>query len=132
VGRFLLLALLFAPLANGQDRSRVKGEGGRFSIHCRSASLEEILRELAALSPMELWLEEGVAGKRVSADVEGATLKQAVEDLFEDVKDVNYVLAFDSSNPEKVTKIYAGVGGGGQLGREPTVSGKPPTRPQPF
>ena len=105
----------------------MKHERGRFWVQCQSASLEEILRELAALSPMELWLDEGLSGKRVSATVEGATLKQTIEDLLEEMTDVNYVLAFDPSNPERVTKIYAGGGGGGRLGREPTVAA-PPTK----
>jgi len=87
-----------------------------------------MLREIAALSPMELWLDEGLSGKRVSADVEGATLK-ALEDLFEDVDGLNYVLTFDPSNPERVTKIYAGGGGGGRLGREPTVAASGPASP---
>ncbi|MGH9392365.1 MAG: hypothetical protein ACRD1Z_22395, partial [Vicinamibacteria bacterium] len=117
----LVLAILFSSLGHGQDVSRVRRERGRFWIQCQSAPLQEVLREIAALSPMELWLDEGLSGKRVSADVEGATLKQALEDLFEDVGGVNYVLTFDPSNPERVTKIYAG-GGGGRLGREPTVA----------
>jgi hypothetical protein len=75
---------------------------------------------------MELWLDEGLSETRVSARVDGATLKQALEEVFEKVKDVNYVLAFDPSNPERVTKIYAGGGGGGRLGREPTVAASEP------
>jgi hypothetical protein len=81
-----------------------------------------VIRELAALSPMELWLDEGLSSKRVTAKVERATLKHALEELFEKATDVNYVFAFDRSNPERVTKIYAGSGGGGRLGREPTVT----------
>ncbi len=81
-----------------------------------------MIREFAALSPMELWLEEGLSGKRVTASVKGATLKQALEDLFEELTDVNYVFTLDPANPERVTKIYAGGGGGGRLSREPTVA----------
>jgi hypothetical protein len=132
VGKLLVLAFFLPPLAlaHGQDAPRVRQERGRFWIQCQSAPLEETLREIAALSPMELWLDEGLSGKRVSASVEGATLKQAIEDLFEKVKDVNYVLTFDPSNPERVTKIYAGGGGGGRLGREPTVTASEP-EPEP-
>jgi len=108
----------------------VRHERGRFWIECQSAPLEEMLREIAALSPMELWLDEGLSGKRVSASVEGATLKQALEDLFEEVTDVNYVFTFDPSNPERVTKVYAGGGGGGRLGREPTVAASEPPEPE--
>lgn len=108
----------------------MRHERGRFWIECQSAPLEEMLREIAALSPMELWLDEGLSGKRVSASVEGATLKQALEDLFEEVTDVNYVFTFDPSNPERVTKVYAGGGGGGRLGREPTVAAPEPPEPE--
>ena len=108
----------------------MRHERGRFWIECQSAPLEEMLREIAALSPMELWLDEGLSGKRVSATVEGATLKQALEDLFEEVTDVNYVFTFDPSNPERVTKVYAGGGGGGRLGREPTVAASEPPEPE--
>jgi hypothetical protein len=107
----------------------VRSEGGRFWIECRSAPLEDVLREIAAESPLELWLDEGLSGARVSASVEGATLKQALEEVFEDAKSVNYVLTFDSSNPERVTKLYAGAGGGGRLGREPTVAASEPEEP---
>jgi hypothetical protein len=131
VRKLLVLALFFSPLAHGQNASRVRHERGRFWIQCQSAPLDEMLREIAALSSMELWLDEGLAGKQVSATVEGATLKQALEDLFEEVADVNYVLTFDPSNPERVTKIYAGGGGGGRLGREPTVAASEPKKEKP-
>lgn len=104
----------------------MRHERGRFWIQCQSAPLEEMLREIAVLSPMELWLDEGLSGKRVSASVERATLKQALEALFEQAKDVNYVLTFDSLNPERVTKVYAGGAGGGRRGREPTVASSEP------
>lgn len=125
MSRLLVLLLFFGPFAHGQD-ARVRSEGGRFWIDCQSAPLEEVLREIAAHSPMELWLDEGLSGKRVSASAEGATLKQALEEVFEDVEDVNYVLTFDPSNPERVMKIYAGGGGAGRLGREPTVAASEP------
>ncbi len=120
MARVLVAALLLGTLAHAQT-PRVRKERGRFWIQCQSASLDEMVRELAALSPMELWLEEGLSGKRVTASIEGATLKQALEELFEEATDVNYVFTFDPANPERVTKIYAG-GGGGRLGREPTVA----------
>ncbi len=109
----------------------MRSEGGRFWIECQSAPLEEVLREIAADSPMELWLDEGLSEKRVSASLEGVTLKQALEEVFEEVKDVNYVLTFDPSNPERVTKLYAGGGGAGRLGREPTVAASEPEPMEP-
>jgi type II secretory pathway component GspD/PulD (secretin) len=107
VSRFLVLVLLVAPFARAQEVS-VRSERGRFWIDCQSAPLEEVLRKVAADSPMELWLDEGLSEKRVSARVDGATLKQVLEEVFEKVKDVNYVLTFDASNPERVTKIHGG------------------------
>ncbi len=121
MARVLLGVLLLGRLAHAQT-PRVWQEDGRFWIQCQSASLEEVVRELASLSPMELWLDEGLSSKRVTANIERATLKHALEELFEKATDVNYVFAFDRSNPERVTKIYAGSGGGGRLGREPTVA----------
>ena len=129
MSRILVLVLVVAPFARAQDVS-VRSERGRFWIDCESAPLEEVLRKVAADSPMELWLDEGLSDKRVSARVAGATLKQALEEVFEKVKDVNYVLTFDPSNPERVTKIYAG-GGGGRLGREPTVAASEPEPEEP-
>ncbi|MGH9392455.1 MAG: hypothetical protein ACRD1Z_22865 [Vicinamibacteria bacterium] len=129
--RFLVVVLFACPPANAQDASRVQTERGRFWIECQSAPLEEMLREIAALSPMELWLDEGLSEKRVSARVEGATLKQALEEVFGEVKDVNYVLTFDPSNPERVLKVYAGGSGGGRLGREPTVTAFEPEPEEP-
>lgn len=129
MSRFLVLVLFVAPFARAQEVS-VRSERGRFWIDCQSAPLEEVLRKVAADSPLELWLDEGLSEKRVSARVDGATLKQVLEEVFEKVKDVNYVLTFDPSNPERVTKIYAGGGGGGRLGREPTVAASEP-EPEP-
>lgn len=122
VAKVLLVALLLGTAAHAQSPSRVRREGGRFWVECQSAPLDEVIREFAALSPLELWLDEGLSGKRVTASVKGATLKQAFEDLFEELTDVNYVFTLDPANPERVTKIYAGGGGGGRLGREPTVA----------
>lgn len=123
-----MASLLIAAFA-GAETPRVRHEGGRFWIHCQSASLEEILREVADLSPMELWLEKGLSEKRVTVSIERATLKQALEEIFEKAPDVNYVLSFDRANPEKVSKIYAGSGGEGRLSREPTAT-TPPRRIQ--
>jgi hypothetical protein len=119
VARALLLALLAATFAQSQA-PRIRHEEGRFWVHCQSAPLEEILREIADLSPMELWLEEGLSAKRVTAKIERATLKQALEEIFDNAPGVNYVLSFDRANPERVTKIYAGSGGDGRLAREPS------------
>jgi type II secretory pathway component GspD/PulD (secretin) len=127
VARVVAAALLLGSLAQ-PEAPRVRGERGRYWIQCQSAPLEEILREIADLSPMELWLDEELSQKRVTATVERATLRQALEEIFEQVAGVNYVLAFDPTNPEKVTKIYAGAGGG-RLGREPT---KPARRTDPL
>ncbi len=122
MARVLLVALLLGTAAHAQNPSRVRREGGRYWVECQSAPLDEMIREFAALSPLELWLDEGLSGKRVTASVKGATLKQALEDLFEELTDVNYVFTLDPANPERVTKIYAGSGGGARLGREPTVA----------
>lgn len=121
MNRLPVLLLAFGSLAYGQE-AKVRSEGGRFWIECHSAPLDEVLRAIAADSHMELWLDQGLSQKRVSARVEAATLKQALVAIFEEVKDVNYVLTFDASNPERVTKIYAGGDGGGRLGREPTIA----------
>jgi hypothetical protein len=122
VGRYglAILVLLLLP-ASVFASGRVRSENGRFSIECADASLSEILREIAAVTPMELWLDEGLADRKVSVSVAGVTMKQAVERLFRDVK-VNYVLYLDAANPEKVAKVYVGGSGGGRFGREPTVS----------
>ncbi|HJS73685.1 MAG TPA: hypothetical protein VJ921_05315 [Vicinamibacteria bacterium] len=127
MARVLMASILVATLAGAQT-PRVRHEGGRFWIQCESASLEEILREIADLSPMELWIEEGLSEKRVTAKVERATMKQALEEIFEKARGVNYVLSFDRTNPEKVSKIYAGSGGEGRLAREPSTT--PPRRIQ--
>jgi hypothetical protein len=118
-----VILVLLAALGGASER--VRTEKGRWSIQCRNAPLPDVLREIAAVAPMEVWLDEGVEEERVSLDVIGVTMKAAVEKLFESSK-LNYVLYLDSTDAERVAKIYVGSGGGGRLGREPTVAGTAP------
>lgn len=111
--------MLLAFSLSVRASERVRSENGRWSIECNDASLQELLSEVAAVSQVELWLDEGLEAKKVSVSVSGVTMKQAVEKLLQNVK-VNYVLYFDSANPEQVTKIYVGGGGAGRPGREPS------------
>ncbi len=124
--------MLVVFAASGGASERVRTERGRFWIECSNASLEEILREIAAVAPMELWLDEGLRDQKVSVSLSGVTMKEAVQTLFEDVK-VNYVLYLDSASPERVDKVYVGGSGAGRLGREPTIpsepAGSPPQEP---
>jgi hypothetical protein len=128
LGSISAASILTLSAAVGGASERVRIEKGRFWIECQNASLSEMLREMAAVVPMEIWLDEGVEDERLSLSLSGATMKTAVEKLFEDTK-LNYVLYLDPDDAERVAKIYVGSGGGGRLGREPTLSTTGPLEP---
>jgi hypothetical protein len=93
---------------------RVRTENGRLSIECRDASLAEVLREIASVVPMEVWLDEGAEDERVTLSLRGVTVKAAVEKLFESSR-LNYGLTLDPADADKVARIYVGSGGGVRL-----------------
>jgi hypothetical protein len=92
---------------------RVRAENGRLWIECRDASLSEVLREIAAVVPMEVWLDEGegVEDERVSVSLAGATMKAAIEKIFEKSR-LNYAVVFDPADGERIVKVYVGTGAG--------------------
>jgi hypothetical protein len=116
-----LIPVLFLGLvAQVGQASELRSELGRYWIEFDSVSLEKVLREVAAISPMELWLDGSVSEKRVSVRVEGLSLRQALSKLLES-SGSNFVLYFDPTDGEKVVKLYAGTSDAGRLAPTPTV-----------
>jgi type II secretory pathway component GspD/PulD (secretin) len=122
----LILALCHAVVGASE---RVRTENERLSIECRDASLTGILREIAAVVPMEVWIDEGAEDERVSLSLRGVTVKAAVEKLFESSK-LNYALTADPADADKVAKIYVGSGGGVRLA--PSVETEEELDPEQF
>jgi hypothetical protein len=119
----LILALCAAVVGANE---RVRTDNGRLWIECRDASLSEVLREIAAVVPMEVWLDEGAGDERVSLSLAGVTMKTAVEKLFESSK-LNYALTLDPADADKIARIYVGRGGG----EGPAAPAEPEEDPDP-
>jgi hypothetical protein len=107
-------ALVLSLAAAVGASERVRAENGRLWIECREASLFQILREIAAVVPMDVLLDEGVEDEKVSLFLNGVTTKAVVERLLESSK-LNYALTLDPSDSERILKIYVGSGGGGGI-----------------
>jgi hypothetical protein len=101
----VLAALMLTHAPGAGALERVRSEDGRLWIECGNGSLSEVLRDIAAVSPMEVWIDDGLGEERVSCSLSGVTMKEAVETIFENAK-ANYALYLDPVNPEKVAGIY--------------------------
>ena len=121
-----------APNAHSQSTS-VSYHGGLITIRCSNATLEQVFEQVKSETGLELFLEDPVKSKRLTADIEAQPVNQALERLLAGAG-VNYAMMFDREDWTRVDKIFIGEGGGAvassQPGQNPQNrrSARPPRR----
>ena len=121
-----------APNAHSQSTS-VSYHGGLITIRCSDATLEQVFEQIKSETGLELFLEDPVKSKRLTADIEAQPVNQALERLLAGAG-VNYAMMFDREDWQRVDKIFIGEGGGAvsssQPGQNPQNrrSARPPRR----
>ncbi len=91
------------------------------SVRCSEAPLVRVFEEIESATGMELILEDPIKTKRLTADIEGQPLNLAIERLLEGIG-VNYAMAFDREDWQRVAKIFIGEGGGAIAPSPPPAS----------
>ena len=104
-----ILALFTAQDAQAQSTS-VSYQGGLITIRCSEATLEQVFEQIKSETGLELFLEDPIKSKRLTADIEAQPVNQALERLLAGAG-VNYAMMFDRENWQRVDKIFIGEGG---------------------
>ncbi len=112
-----LLVSLTAPNAHSQTTS-VSFQGGLITIRCSDATLEQVFEQIRSETGLELFLEDPVKSKRLTADIEAQPVNQALERLLAGVG-VNYAMLYDSEDWQRVDKIFVGEGGDAVASNQP-------------
>ncbi len=125
-----VLAILTAE-AGAQSLS-VSYQDNLITIRCDNAALVQVFERIKSATGMELFLEEPIKNKRLTADIEAQPLNLAVERLLAGVG-VNYAMMYDQEDWRQVTKLFIGAGGGPVASSQPAASPRQATRaPQPI
>jgi len=106
-----------APNAHSQSTS-VSYHGGLITIRCSNATLEQVFEQIKSETGLELFLEDPVKSKRLTADIEAQPVNQALERLLAGAG-VNYAMMFDREDWQRVDKIFIGEGGGAVASSQP-------------
>ncbi len=112
-----ILAPFAAPSAHSQSTS-VSYNGGLITIRCSDATLEQVFEQIKSETGLELFLEDPVKSKRLTADIEAQPVNQALERLLAGAG-VNYAMMFDREDWQRVDKIFIGEGGGAVASSQP-------------
>ncbi len=115
-----LLVSLTAPNAHSQSTS-VSYQGGLITIRCNGATLEQVFEQIKSETGLELFLEDPVKSKRLTADIEAQPVNQTLERLLAGVG-VNYAMLYDSEDWQRVDKIFVGEGGDAVASNQPAPS----------
>ena len=113
----VILVSLTAPNAQSQSTS-VSYQGGLITIRCSDATLEQVFEQIRSETGLELFLEDPVKSKRLTADIEAQPVNQALERLLAGVG-VNYAMLYDREDWQRVDKIFIGEGGGVVASNQP-------------
>ena len=105
------------PNAHSQSTS-VFYHGGLITIRCSDATLEQVFEQIKSETGLELFLEDPVKSKRLTADIEAQPVNQALERLLVGAG-VNYAMMFDREDWQRVDKIFVGEGGGAFASSQP-------------
>ena len=118
----VILASFTAPNAHSQSTS-VSYRGGLITIRCSNATLEQVFEQIKSETGLELFLEDPVKSKRLTADIVAQPVNQALERLLAGAG-VNYAMLYDSEDWQRVDKIFVGEGGGAVASSQPAPQSK--------
>ena len=107
----------------------VSYQDNRITIRCDNAPLGQVFEQIRSATGLELFLEDPVKSKRLTADIESQPLGLAVERLLAGVG-VNYAMMYDQEDWQQVAKLFIGEGGGSVASNQPAarVSSRRATR----
>ena len=129
----LAILAIATAVAEAQSLS-VSYRNNLITIRCDNAALGQVFEQIKSATGMELFLEEPIKSKRLTADIEAQPLNLAVERLLAGVG-VNYAMMYDQEDWRQVAKLFIGAGGGPVASRQPAPgvsSGRATRRAQPI
>ena len=125
--------VVFLAIATGSAEAQslsVSYRGNLLTIRCENASLEQVFEQIRSATGMELFLEDPVKSRRITADIDSEPLNLAVERLLAGVG-VNYAMMYDPEDWQQVTKLFVGEGGGPLASSQPASTGRAVRRAEP-
>lgn len=126
----MALLVTFAPPKADAQSTSVSYQGGLITIRCSNATLEQVFEQIKSETGLELFLEDPIKSKRLTADIEAQPINQALERLLAGAG-VNYAMMFDREDWQRVDKIFIGEGGGAVASSQPAPSRRSqPRRPR--
>jgi hypothetical protein len=127
--RVLLAGWLLAPAAwLHAGPPTVELHDGLLTIHCADAPLLGLLEQVKAATGMTLIVEGPAASTRLTAQVNGLPVSQAIPRLLEGTG-IDYALVADPRDLRRVATLYVGAGKGAAPAGAGTGPAAPPSRP---
>ncbi|MGH9461321.1 MAG: hypothetical protein ACRD1X_08885 [Vicinamibacteria bacterium] len=127
------LLVVFLAIATGSAQAQslsISYQGNLLTIRCENASLGQVFEQIQSATGMELFLEDPVKSRRITADIDAQPLNLAVERLLAGVG-VNYAMMYDPEDWQQVAKLFVGEGGGPLASSQP-ATGRAVRRAEPI
>jgi hypothetical protein len=103
------VAVLFAQPTRATETLVQRHSEKGLAIHCQDVPLEKVLEQIHTLIHLEIIVEEEAGLKKVTADIEGETIRKALETLLDEA-DVNYAMSVDPQDHQSLEKLFVGAG----------------------
>jgi hypothetical protein len=128
--------VVFLAIATGSAQAQslsISYRGNLLTIRCENAALGQVFEQIQSATGMELFLEDPVKSRRITADIDSQPLNLAVERLLAGVG-VNYAMMYDPEDWQQVAKLFIGEGGGPLASSQPAAAGsaRRPVRAEPI
>jgi hypothetical protein len=126
--------VVFLAIATGSAHAQsisISYHGSLLTIRCENASLGQVFEQIRSETGMELFLEDAVKNRRITADIDSQPLNLAVERLLAGVG-VNYAMMYDPEDWQQVAKLFVGEGGGPLASSQPAATGRAVRRAEPI
>jgi hypothetical protein len=128
--------VVFLAIATGSAQAQslsISYRGNLLTIRCENAALGQVFEQIQSATGMELFLEDPVKSRRITADIDSQPLNLAVERLLAGVG-VNYAMMYDPEDWQQVAKLFIGEGGGPLASSQPAGAGtaRRPVRAEPI
>jgi hypothetical protein len=120
IASFLVVFLGFATGSAQAQSLSISYQGNLLTIRCENASLGQVFEQIGSVTGMELFLEDAVKSRRITADIDSQPLNLAVERLLAGVG-VNYAMMYDPKDWQQVSKLFVGEGGGPLASNQPAT-----------
>jgi hypothetical protein len=108
VGLTALMGLAFATEGWSQSRAVIGEAGGRVSIRAVQAPLGQLLRELAALTPMDLRVDPAVEGRPVTLALDHVFVERAVRQVLVESDVDHVVVGLERQDDSVPIRVVAG------------------------